>query len=297
MSNDGFKQVPLSKLDDTTATQVRATMSMSQIKHYADRMEQGDSFPPIVVYELNGKYVIADGFHRVAAARLAKMDTIACRVETGDAYDLLVTAISSNREHGLPMTKQDRVRAVHLHDKFTTAKLGRLSSAREVAEVVGCSHTTVNNIRKAASAGAADFSSDDSEGIEKIAKADIGKPAEDRMPVELRKELAEPIPVQNLAFGKAYADRMLTLARDLKALCKQWGDEPYGAHIASHANTVNTLIGDISTIVKACKPAALCDRCEGEGCESCNNSGMLAHEQAKAIEKSKAKVESDGVEW
>lgn len=41
----------------------------SVVYDYEDQMRAGDKFPPIVVFFDGSRYWLADGFHRVAAAR------------------------------------------------------------------------------------------------------------------------------------------------------------------------------------------------------------------------------------
>ena len=53
-----------------------------------------DDFPPIVVFEHGGQFILADGFHRVKAARKAKLSHILAEVRQGDRRDALRFALA-----------------------------------------------------------------------------------------------------------------------------------------------------------------------------------------------------------
>ena len=55
----------------TEGTQVRVALSETVIREYAEAIEQGDEFPPIEVYYDETAYWLADGFHRLQAAKQA----------------------------------------------------------------------------------------------------------------------------------------------------------------------------------------------------------------------------------
>ena len=50
-------------------------------------MIAGDRFPPVVVFQNNGTFILADGFHRVRAAKLAKLEKTAATVHHGTRLD------------------------------------------------------------------------------------------------------------------------------------------------------------------------------------------------------------------
>lgn len=84
---------------------------------YASSMEQGDQFPPFVASKRkDGKYVVVDGNHRVAAYDLND-------IAKAEAYILsnmtdtqrAVLTFEANTKHGLPTGLQERLRqAIHL---------------------------------------------------------------------------------------------------------------------------------------------------------------------------------------
>jgi alkylated DNA repair dioxygenase AlkB len=98
----------------TQGTQARAALSDTIIHEYAEALARGDTFPPIEVYFDETTYWLADGFHRVNAARIAGHTTIAAVVHAGGTREALLHAISANEEHGYRRTDADRRHAVSL---------------------------------------------------------------------------------------------------------------------------------------------------------------------------------------
>jgi len=76
--------------------------------------EGGVRFPPVVLFTDGQEYWLADGWHRVLAARRAGLTEIAADVHTGTARDALLYSVSANSAHGLPRTNADKRRAVAL---------------------------------------------------------------------------------------------------------------------------------------------------------------------------------------
>jgi hypothetical protein len=71
-------------------------------------------FPPIVVFQDGDKYVLADGFHRLAAARKNGFKEILAEIRPGKQIDALRYALSANTGAGLARTYKDKRRSVAL---------------------------------------------------------------------------------------------------------------------------------------------------------------------------------------
>jgi ParB-like chromosome segregation protein Spo0J len=92
---------------------------MATVHAYAQAMteqqrEGGLRFPAIVLFSDDSTYWLADGYHRVLAAREAGLEEILAEVHPGTGRDALLYAISANTDHGLPRTNADKRRAVLL---------------------------------------------------------------------------------------------------------------------------------------------------------------------------------------
>ena len=99
------------RLDGRTNT--RAKINQHIVREYAQCYRSGVALPPVVVYrDDDGHYWLADGFHRVHAARHAGMQSIDADVRNGNRRDALIYAASN--QDGLPKSIADRYRAVRL---------------------------------------------------------------------------------------------------------------------------------------------------------------------------------------
>jgi ParB-like chromosome segregation protein Spo0J len=100
----------------------------------------GGRWPPILVHQDNG--LVIDGAHRVAAARLLRLDRIAASLFYGDPDDALIEFVRRNVYHGLPLTLRERKRAA---DQVLLARPDW--SDRRIAEICALSPKTVGRLR------------------------------------------------------------------------------------------------------------------------------------------------------
>jgi hypothetical protein len=78
-------------------------------KHVEELQETPESWPPLVVVQQDGKYILVDGFHRYAAAQNLELDSIPVKVIEAPADgDLFSLAFALNAVHGRPLTLSDR---------------------------------------------------------------------------------------------------------------------------------------------------------------------------------------------
>lgn len=96
--------------------------------------------PPILVQK-NGCRII-DGMHRVEAAKLRGEPAIRARVIDCSDEEALVLAIKTNIQHGLPLSKADRISGAK---RILAAHLDW--SDRAVAEIAGLSAKTIASLR------------------------------------------------------------------------------------------------------------------------------------------------------
>ncbi len=138
------RSIALSDIQDGGA-QMRVEMKPDVVREYADDMAAGAAFPPVVVYFDGTEYWLADGFHRVAAARKIERETIEAEVLDGGERDAILHGIGSNASHGLRRTQADKRRAVErlLRDD----EWGKWSN-RQIAKFAKVDHKTVGKIRR-----------------------------------------------------------------------------------------------------------------------------------------------------
>jgi len=92
--------------------QPRASMNADLVDDYAECMANGAVFPPLTVYSDGSTYWLADGFHRLFAARQSGRETIDVDVKPGDLRAAILHAVGANALHGMRRTNQDKRRSV-----------------------------------------------------------------------------------------------------------------------------------------------------------------------------------------
>ena len=134
--------------------QSRVGLNEEAVQEYVEAMEEGDTFPPLLVYFDNdtNEYILADGFHRYAAhLRVRPNDQILVNLELGTVSDAKWASIGANKSHGLRRTNEDKRKATKealLHPN------GAELSDRQLGEHVGVTDKTVGAVRKVLISGA-----------------------------------------------------------------------------------------------------------------------------------------------
>ncbi len=93
-------------------TQSRAGLNQDIVRDYAQEMQAGAEFPPVTVFHDGSAYWLADGFHRIAAAREAGLIEFPADVRQGTRRDAVLHSVGANGRHGLRRTNEDKRRAV-----------------------------------------------------------------------------------------------------------------------------------------------------------------------------------------
>jgi ParB-like chromosome segregation protein Spo0J len=135
-----IRKVPLDDLVLDPNLNLRDRLDDFTVERYADSWER---LPPITVFEVEGRLLLADGFHRHAAAIMLGKRTIPAEVREGTVSDALDFVASVNLFHGLPLTRAERRRAVEVK-----LKLHHDWSDRRMAEELAVSRELVAKIRR-----------------------------------------------------------------------------------------------------------------------------------------------------
>lgn len=104
--------------------------------------EVWDRLPPVAVYEVDGRWLLVDGFHRHAAAIARHRPTIPAIIQQGTLTDALDYAAGANLSHGLPLTRAERRRAVEVK-----LRLHPDMSDRNLAKELGVGRELIARVR------------------------------------------------------------------------------------------------------------------------------------------------------
>jgi hypothetical protein len=148
-----IQQVPLTSILTDAASQARVKIRTGVVRDYRRAMseqigEGGLRFPPIVLFTDGSRHWLADGFHRVLAARDAGLSEFPADVRPGTERDALLFSIACNGTHGLPRTNADKRKAVTL--LLADAEWSQWSD-REIARRCQVSPEIVHKVRRSAS--------------------------------------------------------------------------------------------------------------------------------------------------
>ncbi len=125
--------------------QARAEINSAVVEEYAEAMNAGTKFPPLIVFKNDGSQcVLADGFHRYYAAVAAGINAFECDVHSGGKRDAILYAVGANTAHGLRRTNTDKRCAVMA--LLNDAEWAKWSD-NEVARRCGVSQPFVSEMR------------------------------------------------------------------------------------------------------------------------------------------------------
>jgi len=135
----------LNQIRTDGGTQPRAVLSDETIKEYAEAMRAGAQFPPVTVFH-DGKHLwLADGFHRVGAARMVNAEgVIEAGVRQGTRRDAQWYSFGANKAHGLRRAPGDPRRSIETI--LADAEWG-LVPQTDIAAHVGVSPAYVSQVK------------------------------------------------------------------------------------------------------------------------------------------------------
>jgi hypothetical protein len=131
-------------VDDDISPRVR--LNQARVKYFIQHYQEGSAIPPIRVVDDGQTLWLADGFHRVEAARAQPSPfTLPARIRSGTKRDAILWAMESNAENALPFTDHDIRRNVTrlLMDPEWCQR-----SDRAIAHITGSHKSTVNDLRR-----------------------------------------------------------------------------------------------------------------------------------------------------
>lgn len=131
------------KIDPTV--QIRRGNREDTVRRYMEAFEQ---LPPVTVFKTPEGLLLADGFHRVAAAERLGLRAIEAEIRKGTREDALEFAVVGNIKNADPLNEEERDAGIRrlkqLHDDW---------SQQKIAKVMSVSQATVSHVLKVAEVG------------------------------------------------------------------------------------------------------------------------------------------------
>lgn len=122
--------------------QTRAGTDVDTINNYAEAMADGASFPDVTVFSDGKHYWLADGFHRVMAAKQNGKASISADVRKGTADDAVVFGGTANNKQGKRPTRADVQHFLSMVWERREAVFGGTPTGGNLAERCGVSRAT-----------------------------------------------------------------------------------------------------------------------------------------------------------
>lgn len=269
-------------------------LNEEHVARMCDSIREGRELPPLLAVRTDaGRFILYDGWHRLAAYDRETVDEFHVHARPGDMALARLLACGANIDHGLPLSRE-AIKA----QAMLAIERGRDMSDRELAQLVGVSHPTIAKYRRemeAAAAASAEPTSapDDSGNFTTDPPASDGdakdddapkKPAKtepapwsggDDVPQRLRKLTAHCLPEWDRCH--LIADNAATaLATALASMKQMTGGAFEQALVAEGVAKLK----DTEKLVKAAQPWSVCPKCRGhkamqESCNCCRGAGFV----------------------
>ena len=142
---DHERQETMTKIkiaDLDLSLQTRAGTDAETINNYAEAMADGAHFPDVTVFTDGERYWLADGFHRVMAAKQNGKATIPADVRKGTADDAVVFGGTANNKQGKRPTRADVQHFMQMVWERREAIFGGTPTGGNMAEKCGVSRPT-----------------------------------------------------------------------------------------------------------------------------------------------------------
>jgi len=309
----GMLTIPLERLELDPALQIRSRLSRDAIERYTELYRENglDALDEVEATQIEDKeaaggvrFVVTDGWHRIHAAREAGIAAVRVRVTPGNRERAIVMAATANNYHGVPLTIEDKRRAVRA---LIATREYAGKSDRRVAEALMVSHTFVANIRRelvdAATKGgggaleqapAPERAPRTREPEPELEAEEAEVPAAKPEPEEIEVpgdplELKPDTLAARITDAKAKLASLVIPLRDTLKLVVDW-TAPKNCRTDAHA-PASQLNGDSVAAdlrnaiagIQAAAPEDVCPYCSGDGCGECRNQGWLGKLRMKHV--------------
>ena len=141
-----IKELEIKDIEVDIKYQARVAMSLDLIQEYQERIEQGDEFPAIELFEVENRYILVDGFHRLSAYKKLNQAKIKAKIVTKKSErDALLYTTTANSNNGLRRSREDIKKAIKT--LLEDSEWSRWSE-RKIARVVKTTPYMVRVVKK-----------------------------------------------------------------------------------------------------------------------------------------------------
>lgn len=301
-TNLDVTQVPIDTIDTTDETQSRASMNSELISQYTEAMLAGAEFPPVDLFRdwmVDEKHFIADGHHRVHAARAAGLETINAIVHAGGLDEAIEFSCGANKTHGLYRSNADKRRAVSLmlerHANWSNRKIAAhvgvsdpfVGKTRDQLLTVSSCETAdpqrVGTDGKARNAPTRAIGNSKAVGTKRQPSGGV---TFDPTEWEGDDTRASSKPDNGLGDGGnevagQLRDAINHLNRAARVARRASENRPHGNHVAVSIQGILRSIQGAKSMMRMLMPAAPCE-C-ASGCDRCRQSGHLTDQQVRTL--------------
>jgi len=265
----------------TDGLQTRVTLNEDVVADYCETLREGGSLPPVVVFRDVLTDYLADGFHRLEAAkRLGRID-IEAEVYDGDRTAALRYALKANAAHGLRRTNEDKRNALRIAWDNRQALFGGDPSNPMLAEACGVTKPTVIKWRKMFT-GSKTFTPCSRVGADgKTYKVSSTKPnpAAETAEKGAVDRFGMPVPkAMGRVFDARETKRMSRLIRKMAKRIEQAQKNGEYAFSRISQSTLVTL-RNAAADIRLEMPWCVCRHCHGEGCRACGRVGVQTKQE------------------
>ena len=135
-----IQDVPLDSIVLDPGLNLRDRLDPETIERYGESIGE---FPPVAIFEVEDRLLLADGFHRHAAAAAQGRRTLRAEVRVSTYDEALDHAAGANLKHGLPLSRAERRRAVEIK-----LRLHHELSDRRLADELGTGRDLIARVRR-----------------------------------------------------------------------------------------------------------------------------------------------------
>ena len=297
------------KIDELDLSlQTRAGTDAETIDNYAEAMADGATFPEVTVFTDGTHYWLADGFHRVMAAKQNGRTVIAADVRKGTEDDAVVFGGTANNKQGKRPTRADVQHFLQMVWDRREAIFGGTPTGGNLAEKCGVSRETGRKfvdeklaempkapVRPVAKVGQLKAPVRPTQLIGKDGKMYPVRPAAPAVPVrpsqpmptrpDKRRHVVPvdrygteiPVAINDAFNGGVLADICSLISKARCALRK--GMEDKLPQFAAVRQDALVQLDNAYRFVSAAEAHCVCRMCQGTGCKACHGRGWQTEEE------------------